>query len=212
MGKVYRIGLFNIAACSGINSHQGVFTERNPNMSQPLVVDQEYSDQAVEITLLPDWVSLDRDTAPLYKRGWVLQERILSPRIMHFSKFPFWECGEGLTTEIYPSHFDTQSLRFPCFPESQRKWLSPTRGADESTSRWWELVKLYTKCDLTYGSDKLIALSGMASILLESIKEPYLAGIWGGKYLILGLAWRVSGGSRRHILGSKEYRGLSEAI
>lgn len=54
MGRIYRNGLFNIAACNGTNSHQGIFTERNPDMGQPLVVDQKYSDQAVEITVLPD--------------------------------------------------------------------------------------------------------------------------------------------------------------
>ena len=181
-------------------------------MAQPLVIHQEYSDTTVKITLLPDWVNWNWDTAPLYKRGWALQERFLSTRIMHFSSFPFWECGEELTTEIYPPYFEKQSLRFPCFPESQRTWLSPTRSSDESVSHWWKFVALYTKCNLTYGSDKLVALSGVASTFSETIKEPYLAGIWGGKYLILGLAWRVTGGSRRHKLGSSEYRGLLKQL
>lgn len=209
MGKVYTNGLCNVAACDGAASNCSIFTERDSCLGEPLIVSHEYSDQSVRFTLLPDWVNLTWDTAPLYRRGWVLQERFLSSRVMHFSKFPFWECREELSREISSSHRELQSLYFPSLPEPQRSWLASTMNADEAVLHWWKLVKLYTKCSLTYGTDKLIALSGIAQTMSKMINEPYYAGIWGGKYFVLGLAWRVNRGSLSHGLGSKNYRAPS---
>lgn len=76
--------------------------------------------------------------------------------------------------------------------------------------RWWEIVRRYAQSDLTYGSDKLIALSGMASTMAETVGEEFYAGIWGGSYLILGLTWTVWGGTPRRELGSADYRGESD--
>lgn len=62
---------------------------------------------------------------------------------------------------------------------------------------------------MTVKTDKLIALRGMAEAFSKFINEPYLAGIWGGKYLFLGLLWRVEKCSPLRELGSAEYRGLA---
>jgi hypothetical protein len=204
MGKVYRHGLCNIAACMGNTSDHSIFVERDSQVSKPLVTYQEFSDQVVKFTILPDWVNLTWDAAPLYKRGWVFQERFLASRIMHFTEAPFWECNAELTTESYS---ESQNIEFPSRPQSQRSWLHTKKSAEESVSCWWTLVKLYTRCTLTYSSDKLIALGGIASTLSNAIKAPYFAGIWGDEFLIPGLAWRVTATSQRHELGSVNYRG-----
>jgi hypothetical protein len=204
MGKVYRHGLCNIAACMGTTSHHSIFVERDLQISKPIVKYQEFSDQVVKFTILPDWVNLTWDTAPLYKRGWVFQERFLASSIMHFSDAPFWECSEELTTEWCS---ESQRVKFPSRPQSQREWLHTDKDAEQSVLYWWRLVKLYTKCTLTYSSDKLIALGGLASTLSNAIRKPYYAGIWGGKFFIPGLAWRARTTSPRHKLGSPNYRG-----
>jgi hypothetical protein len=42
----------------------------------------------------------DVENAVLNTRGWVLQERVLSCRTIHFSKnHTYWECGEGVHCE-----------------------------------------------------------------------------------------------------------------
>jgi hypothetical protein len=41
----------------------------------------------------------------LMSRGWVLQERLLSPRSIYFDDEPRWECSELLATEYYPHGF-----------------------------------------------------------------------------------------------------------
>jgi hypothetical protein len=42
----------------------------------------------------------DVSNAEINKRGWILQERALSRRIIHFAKMQtYWECGEGIHSE-----------------------------------------------------------------------------------------------------------------
>ncbi|KAK2600759.1 hypothetical protein N8I77_010268 [Diaporthe amygdali] len=50
-------------------------------------------------------------TSPLNCRGWILQERLLSPRAMSFSPQQIsWECGQGWKCEILPSQILTSIL------------------------------------------------------------------------------------------------------
>jgi hypothetical protein len=44
----------------------------------------------------------DVEQGELNKRGWVLQERALSRRTMHFTETQtYWECGEGVWCETF---------------------------------------------------------------------------------------------------------------
>jgi hypothetical protein len=44
-----------------------------------------------------------KDRGPLSQRGWVLQEEILSPRILQFTKdLTFWRCVETRANELFP--------------------------------------------------------------------------------------------------------------
>ena len=165
-------------------------------------------------TVIPDWVRLTWDVACLYRRGWVVQERWLSARIIHFSKFPTWECTTALMTEGFPHNFDVRgSAEYPGFPESQREWLFSSQIKMGIIERWWKLVGYYTKCNLTKGKDKLIALSGLAKIFSTLVNEPYYAGIWGGEHLMLSLLWHriaIQGESVSPSTG--EYRGLPRSL
>lgn len=207
MAEVYRNGVCNIAACNATDSSRSLYVQRGLSVGGSFTVTRKYTDQTVKFTLIPDWVKLTWDTAPLYARGWAVQERFLSARVMHFSKFPFWERSTTLTTEVYPTRLEPKILCFPALPETQRKWLSSTTDAESCVRRWWKLIKIYTKCSLTVKTDKLIALGGMAETFSKYIKEPYLAGIWRAMYPLHGLLWSVEEDSPREELGSAEYRG-----
>jgi hypothetical protein len=85
MGKDYRNRLCNVAACIGTSSNHCLFANRHPTPSQHLVIYKDFLDCTVRFTMLPDWASTAWKTSPLYKRGWVLQERYLATRILHCS-------------------------------------------------------------------------------------------------------------------------------
>jgi hypothetical protein len=62
----------------------------------------------------------------------------------------------------------------------------------EIISNYWSaVVIMYSKCDLTFGRDKLIALSGIAREVQKLIHTGYMAGMWENQ-LPHSLMWRVS--------------------
>jgi hypothetical protein len=55
--------------------------------------------------------------------------------------------------------------------------------------KWWHsVVEVYSKLDLTYQSDKLPALSGLAKVLQLLVGGQYLAGLWKGSFNFLAIS------------------------
>jgi hypothetical protein len=148
--------------------------------------------------------------APLYKRGWVLQESHLSPRTIHFSKFPSFECREIFACESYRT-VEAE------LTDVDSDWLHRTaktisRVGSFSYGDWWNIVYDYSRCNLTNESDKLIALCGIAKALSLVIPGDYYAGIWAPWWL-QGLLWIVdqwlSGHEMAPLRSKENYRGTS---
>jgi len=55
-------------------------------------------------------------------------------------------------------------------------------GEYMETEIWSKVVENYSKADLTYQKDKLIALSGMAREIQHLLKSTYAAGLWECHY------------------------------
>src|SRR3569833_2107961 len=154
---------------------------------------------------------------PNNKRGWVLQERLLAPRVLHCCKGQIaWECSEFDAAEgLPPGTPNFQTRLDDVFVEIQFKGLDPwkhgkalrenrLRDAAEpdphllkkdakavySFEIWNRIVEIYSKTDLTQGKDKLIALSGVAHMISGLIGCDYVAGLWR-KHLASQLVWRV---------------------
>lgn len=213
MGKVYQQGICNISACNGEDSSASLFSTRKPAHGGPIVFTQRYLKCSVRFSLIPDWVGLAKDHAKLYSRGWVVQERLLSPRIIHFADFLTWECHICLTTETYSNSYlsgttEPLQLAFPDLPKSERVFILGIKSAIDGPLpfRWWYLVQIYTRCKLTYPSDKLVAISGLVQAFSNVIREPYFAGIWGGPDIILSLLWVANWLDGDHSRPTK-YRG-----
>ena len=110
---------------------------------------------------------LDRNgnlRSPLRHRAWVLQEKELSQRSIHFSKSQLlWECQETKATAQLP-------------------WEEWKREDDLIHKReWYELIEDYTLRSITAATDKLPALSGLAKRHQERNVQ-YLAGIWSSQF------------------------------
>ncbi|KAK7413384.1 hypothetical protein QQX98_007761 [Neonectria punicea] len=129
---------------------------------------------------------------PLSKRGWTLQERLLSPRTIHYGRTEmYWECQgcvfaedgalvrRGFTT---PSDLWAPTLREP---GKDRNW------------RWMRLVEQYSTRKLTVDSDKLPALSGLANLVASKTGDVYLAGLWKSN-LVNELNWAIKADEPTH--------------
>jgi hypothetical protein len=123
------------------------------------------------------------DESILSGRGWILQERLMSRRILHFGKDQIcWECRTTADQE------DGLVL------EEEREWLRGVYkvllGHNTTDDNYWRrVVEIYSQCQLTRHSDKLPALSGIANAVSAVRKgDVYLAGLWRNS-LALDLLW-----------------------
>ncbi|KFX97745.1 hypothetical protein V490_02658 [Pseudogymnoascus sp. VKM F-3557] len=134
---------------------------------------------------------------PLADRAWAVQERLLSPRTLHFSKTGlFWECRHCDASESFPGGS-------PAF-EDQHMFHRDRKPVSEI---WHIIIKLYTGSKLAFASDKMIAISGLAQQAFKENADQYLAGLWR-KDIELQLLWYQQAPGRRLPPGSK-YRAPS---
>ncbi|CAH0036598.1 unnamed protein product [Clonostachys solani] len=113
---------------------------------------------------------------PLARRAWAMQERLLSRRTVLFSEYGvFWQCHSTSRSEFIPGGFSGHP--------------GPTlMFSDEEPLPWLDVMCQYSEAKLTYPSDRLPALSGIAARQHEITGDKYLAGLWE-KDLIPSLLW-----------------------
>ncbi|KAF8849481.1 HET-domain-containing protein, partial [Acephala macrosclerotiorum] len=159
MASVYKNSSLTLAATGSPNCDSGLF--------------HKYPDPQIHTLTVPD-----TNDYPLLHRAWAFQERLLSTRVLHFCKTELvWECMETWTCQcgsFYPSQNLKKSIAGHKQPEVD------TVVAEESTSlgSWANIVEGYTKLDLTYESDRLPALAGLAEHIHHGHRGRYLAGLW----------------------------------
>jgi hypothetical protein len=131
---------------------------------------------------------------PLSSRGWVLQERLLSPRTLHYSEGQmYWECqnivlGEdgSILTRMFPQVKTISESRQNAMQiSSDPAFASSQYIADE----WLKLVEVFCTRKLTMEYDKLVAISGLANIVAQKSGDEYYAGLWKSN-LLNGLCWK----------------------
>lgn len=206
MEKVYENGLLNFAAIFGEHS-PGLECSRLPLSTTPCVVTSRTTDtEGAE--KVHHWVAkLDYNdfleavpSAPLYNRGWTLQERVLSKRTVHYGKQLYWECLCSVASEAFPcptEKFQNESTQEEI--EDPARSIKKAIQAGEDTSRnplsqtehqtqptiypiWVEIVKKFLSMSLTDASDRLVALRGLVNRLHDQIPNAsassYAAGLW----------------------------------
>ncbi|KAI3337146.1 HET-domain-containing protein [Xylariaceae sp. AK1471] len=172
LGKTY-----NIRVQYGILAHTHLDDETPKGVIQhPISVSSSMSD-----------VGGTREVFPLLTRGWVFQERLLSPRFLQFGKHELlWDCRRSILCEC--------GQRPPDLPYNQ---VSPRVESTLLAHSWRKIVEFYSALELTYPTDKLPALSGLAKRMGERRPDAtYLAGLWKDS-LDLDLLWVPYGSERR---------------
>ncbi|KAK1775167.1 heterokaryon incompatibility protein-domain-containing protein [Copromyces sp. CBS 386.78] len=199
MTTVYENSYVNFAATHAMDSTRGCFFDREPSQVRPIrlhvnwkmVSGYYYAAESHGFTR-----SVAR--APLYQRGWVYQERTLAPRIIHCTDTQlYWECLESIASESFPTglphsiHISEFAIGM-CSCSSWRKlrppasdllgYMSPPNTTSskffDSLLLWNMVVAQYAALDLTFQSDKLVAISGLAKMHSKFLDTKYLAGMW----------------------------------
>jgi len=210
MTRVYRNSFLNIAASIAVDSDAGFLCERASTV-EPHVVQTTWTDCPNDSYYVyhEDYWHDNLRRMPLHRRAWVFQEIMLAPRVLYFCGAQmFWECHDLLAYETWPNGLpkymrmhSTQGKSRPAamelFGSKSTRSIGPSGAStDENTdlnktsirALWIELVGEYSSCNLTFPSDKLIALSGVAKHMERVFNIEYCAGLWGHD-MVQGLTW-----------------------
>lgn len=191
MASIYRNGSLMISALAAPDGQHGILRPRNTLRSHHIGRNKEFLCQTQSKSYFSNEIDPDE---PLRARGWCLQEYIMAPRILHFGKRKLmWEC----VSQQWAEDFGLADI--PWVPGNQVRPLSmpfmwpPRLGLEEGhqakrLAAFYHCVTEYTKRKLTRSSDKLPALSGLASAFQTPELGAYLAGLWE-KDLVRGLNW-----------------------
>ncbi|KAL5398993.1 hypothetical protein PMIN02_001068 [Paraphaeosphaeria minitans] len=210
MNRVYKHSVCNIAATTVSYRSPGLYKRRDPRMVTPYKTRIQRSGHK-----RPYVYSLGGDTyhravsrADINSRVWVFQERMLSPRTLHFSTQLFWECRMLHACETYPTGFPRvpTSAGFDSDPpwSNCKLWMKDLQT--DATSTWQSLVQTYCTSHFTQQRDRLAALAGLVQEIHTYTNDEYLAGLWK-KELPHALCWMLYGTLQSSdITRANEYR------
>ncbi|KXH30209.1 hypothetical protein CSAL01_05039 [Colletotrichum salicis] len=196
MNKIYSGPFVNISAADAPDANHSLFHGRNPDAFCPQTIDLPVDSKDTRF-LVQDYGfwRTEVSNAVINTRAWVLQERLLSPRVLYFGQRQIlWECQQKEDAEIYPEGLLIDLSRFPSRIKGFSNnliGLKPRDHGEVSKYQYWcNIVNAYTELKLTFPSDKLVALSAVAKTVRELLEDRYVAGIWR-RYLERELLWTV---------------------
>ncbi|PSR76894.1 heterokaryon incompatibility protein-domain-containing protein [Coniella lustricola] len=132
-----------------------------------------------------------QEVSSLNSRGWCLQERYLSRRIVHFYKsYTDWEC---LTTP------QAEQRYLPVYISSVWEMMRPLgpggfRDLDNPCANWYCLLTDYTGRRTTHFKDRLPGISGLRQLFTRTTGDHFVHGFWVSD-LLCGLLWYRSKGA-----------------
>ena len=184
MGHVYQYAYLVISADAAIDGSVGCFTQRDvfkcfesqsDGRSDSVV--QLYARPAIEHSQYVNTLADHEYRDPLSHRAWVLQEWLLATRTLHFTRQELvWDCRTSFCCECggfgrlamnssstsCGTALDVRGLR-----GEVSKCLERSSSANMTTAArlnlWLDIVEEYTTRRLTKSSDRMIAISGLAS-------------------------------------------------
>lgn len=144
------------------------------------------------------WLRAHQEAAPLLPRTWVYQERVLASKTLHLhSSEMVWICNSMQRCEC--TSLDTSPLGGDGWSatKGQISQLGEIKDKRALHGLWRTVVEDISILDLSFESDRLAALSGLASRFAEHFpqNERYLAGLWESD-LLRDLLWE-SGGAQQ---------------
>jgi hypothetical protein len=205
MCYVYQSAIQNIADAS--NGAEDTFTSR-----------------AIKEKFLADeWTMLEYHTGQLESRAWVLQERLLASATVYYGGREIrWICrtkefrasdpkcpvdhpyaaendraiGQSMASMGGLTFTGNYGLRHIARFLAEDKMEHTAPENREISWSWRTLVVQYSKRELTFETDKLVALSGCAKLFGKAFGGAYLAGIWEHD-IMNGLLWEAEEFAKR---------------
>ena len=199
MGEVYRSATLTIVPAFSLGSDEGFLSDTFENVTLPF---QRFhkntsNDRQGSICLIKK--QPDAPSFPIESRGWTMQERLLSTRLLFFHPGRIdWVCRQS---HLFAGSSSTYSVNLiddsvtrtnRCF----EKFISSDMNTDvnEQIGRWNTLSWEFSRRTLSDPLDRLPALAGIAKELRQKFPGigDYVAGLWTTN-LAQQLLWRIDG-------------------
>lgn len=182
MGSYYSNGYITISASWSPRPSGGCFSLSEPEfIGRRLRIPDSFSSLSVRRVL-------DHGSRwPLLHRGWVFQERMLSPRVLHFGlREMVWECLTCTACECGMS--DALQVELSNKGEYTRAMGNTQRHRLKDV--WRDMVQQYSKLDLTFTNDRFAAIAGVAKQMQRYRHANYFAGLWEDS-MMGDMLWRT---------------------
>ncbi|CAN9357824.1 unnamed protein product [Alternaria alternata] len=201
MADIYNGAFLTIMAASASDSQGGFFQDR-PAIREMVVLPYTDASGSTELNVfvgkeLPGYEDIVFN-GPLFRRGWVFQERLMSKRKLIFGQDQtYWECNTKVQSESTIRRRDKFAELNRPHNDLFLALSDPSYRMDKTWNRtspedlWMDLVSQYSLCSLTYETDRLPSLSGLARTFALRFGGSYAAGLWQDQ-IPCSMGWFVS--------------------
>ncbi|OTA56625.1 HET-domain-containing protein [Hypoxylon sp. EC38] len=200
MADVYGNSYVTVAATASLNSYGGLFYQHDPLDTKLVVERRAENGELITITVRPALehtpyfasspYGLESSTpAPLLERSWCFQEYLLAPRVLSFTQWEMlWVCLSKRSCNCGEYSENTREL----VASNDLKARFDTQLQDASLKDlrrlWKDIVEAYLLKGLTYDTDRLPALAGIAQLFSKRGLGRYVNGLWEPT-LVSDLLW-----------------------
>ncbi|KAH0491046.1 hypothetical protein TgHK011_002492 [Trichoderma gracile] len=202
MASIYKNASITIAAATSSDAAHGFLTGKPESYCPQYEVHVPMANNTTGTVYLS--VGPYEPDHPLDKRGWTLQEFMLSSRMLIFSDYELlWQCKEVDLRSVSAKGLDylqpLETLPWTVFDSDAEPYYGTLDS--EKLYLWKTIVQQYTDRELSYTGDKLNAIKGITSELETLWRDTNVYGLWK-KWFIELLAWYkpvMERDERRHL-------------
>lgn len=232
MHHIYRGAALNLSAAEARDGTEGMIFERDILGVAPCVQRLAHDDSidiggtdgprgtetGAHCVAYYRHVPVKAVSSTINSRGWVYQERLLSPRTVYFSREQvYWECPNLEVSEFEPWHTRTTSGLQNHFKARSKSLVAPgpTKPWDldlpeAQWPRWNEVCQGYTSTTVSIPSDRAVAFSAIARSVAEggfADPQDYVAGFWK-EGLLRYLGWHRSTSQQKQHQSQAVFSGV----
>jgi hypothetical protein len=174
MGDVYRNAYLMVAAATAADDAEGFFKPR-PQIQCSMKIVAPLG-QTANVYLRDRWHRIGDSNLPLDSRGWTLQETYLSRRRLEFQgKKITWYCQSTTWDE---SRRDYLQMMYP-FLSVTELFPGKNTSSENPYQSWYNMIgEDFAQRKFSLPTDRLPALSGLATMVAAQKNGRYCAGLW----------------------------------
>jgi hypothetical protein len=212
MGNVYRNSTLTISAARAETVCDGISPPTNQSHSKTLTVELLMVGGEKGNMILTSGSSSPFTSLPINRRGWTLQESILSRRTLAFGDEAAWMCAKKRYQPLVPGPISCGECLLPKPVAVLRHY--GRHDDNEMASVWDVIVENFCRRSLTVADDRVWAIMGIMNVLEEVWRDKCLFGLWKTRFIV-DAAWASSptrGSTRSNRAPSWSWMSLDNVV